>query len=282
MTTYTATYLDAPKGPGITKTDLTIEPCDLAARPEFDTQLRAQITEWTKQRYFDARDESRVTAAGGATADPDVSARNLYEDAKKCAAEAVSENGTALSVTASLDQDGQGSAVATRADGSTFAAEFDHENGEEWSQRTTEVDPQGHTAAIKTRYDSQAELLQEFDPRNTHPYDELDIREDSTGKPTGVQLKLDKDEATRSTNGSVADLSVIGQVFGSAIGRILAPDNQFGHLLGGTVGGLIGQKLVQNFAASLNFDASKGTNADFATFSGLDVASAAAGSVASF
>jgi hypothetical protein len=121
-----------------------------------------------------------------------------------------------------------------------------------------------------------------FDPDNTHPYNELDIFTDASKNVTGVQVKLDKDDATRSTNGSVADLSVIGQVFGSAIGRALAPDNQFGHLLGSTVGGLIGQKLAQNFAASLTFDASKGTNADFTTFSGLDVASAAAGSVASF
>jgi hypothetical protein len=121
-----------------------------------------------------------------------------------------------------------------------------------------------------------------FDSENIHPYTELDITTDASKNVTGVQLKLDNDNATRSTSGSVADLSVIGQVFGSAIGRILAPDNQFGHLLGSTVGGLIGQKLAQNFAASLAFDASKGTNADFATFSGLDVASAAAGSVASF
>jgi hypothetical protein len=125
-------------------------------------------------------------------------------------------------------------------------------------------------------------LLKYYDTQNYHPYSKLEVSEGADGKPTNVQFNLDNDTATRSTNGSLVDLSVIGQVFGSAIGRILAPNNQFGHLLGGTVGGLIGQKLVQNFAASLTFDASKGTNADFATFSGLDVASAAAGSVASF
>jgi hypothetical protein len=131
-------------------------------------------------------------------------------------------------------------------------------------------------------FDNGGQQVKQYDPNNTHPYDKLEISEGADGKPTNVQFNLDKDTETRSTNGGVVDLGVIGQVFGSSIGRILAPDNQFGHLLGGTVGGLIGQKLAQNFAASLTFDGSKGTNADFTTFSGLDVASAAAGSVASF
>jgi hypothetical protein len=143
-------------------------------------------------------------------------------------------------------------------------------------------DPQNRLKEVETTNDDGSSKDTKFDPENTHPYDKLEISEGADGKPTNVQFNLDKDTATRSTNGSVADLGVIGQVFGSSIGRILAPDNQFGHLLGGTVGGLIGQKLAPNFAASLTFDGSKGTNADFTTFSGLDVASAAAGSVASF
>jgi small nuclear ribonucleoprotein (snRNP)-like protein len=146
------------------------------------------------------------------------------------------------------------------------------------------IDYNGHhkLTGVTTTFQNGSVQEREFDPDNNHPYDELDISTDASKKVTGVQVKLDKDTETRSTNGSLVDLSVIGQVFGSSIGRILAPDNQFGHLLGGTVGGLIGQKLTQNFVTSLSFDASKGTNADFATFSGLDVASAAAGSVASF
>jgi hypothetical protein len=155
-------------------------------------------------------------------------------------------------------------------------------NGDILTARAELTDDTGAVVGQRDSFADGSSNVKQYDPRNTHPYTELDISEDSTGKPINVQVLLDKDTATRSTNGSVADLSVIGQVFGSAIGRILAPNNQFGHLLGGTVGGLIGQKLAQNFAASLTFDGSKGTNADFTTFSGLDVASAAAGSVASF
>ena len=158
--------------------------------------------------------------------------------------------------------------VAVNGDVLTARAELTDDTGAVVGQRNSFVD----SSAIATK----------FDPDDTHPYDELEISTDATGKVTNVQFKLDNDTGTRSTNGSLVDLSVIGQVFGSSIGRILAPGNQFGQLLGGTVGGLIGQKLAQNFLTSLSFDASKGTNADFATFSGLDVASAAAGSVASF
>jgi hypothetical protein len=172
--------------------------------------------------------------------------------------------------------------VTDGKDGTKTSEIRDNGDRETWSAQTTKLDFQNRTEAIETLNDDGTSKLQDYDPQNTHPYNELDISTDAANKVTGVQFKLDNDNATRSTNGSVADLSVIGQVFGSAIGRILAPNNQFGHLLGGTVGGLIGQKLVQNFTASLSFDASKGTNADFAAFSGLDVASAAAGSVASF
>jgi hypothetical protein len=167
-------------------------------------------------------------------------------------------------------------------DNSKTSVEIDPDNREPWSSKKTFEDADGDVRTVQTISHSLGGQLAEFDPKNTHPYSELDIDTDASKKVTGVQLKLDKDTETRSTNGSLVDLSVIGQVFGSSIGRILAPDTPFGHLLGGTVGGLIGQKLAQNFAASLSFDASKGTNADFTTFSGLDVASAAAGSVASF
>ena len=106
-------------------------------------------------------------------------------------------------------------------------------------------DADGDVRTVETISHSLGGQLAEFDPKNTRPYSELDISTDATGKVTNVQFKLDNDTATRSTNGSLVDLSVIGQVFGSSIGRILAPDNQFGQLLGGTVGGLIGQKLAQ-------------------------------------
>jgi Ca2+-binding RTX toxin-like protein len=121
-----------------------------------------------------------------------------------------------------------------------------------------------------------SQSAKELDPDNIHPYSELDIDEDATGKPTAVQLKLDGQPNT------AADFSAVGQVLGSALGRALAPNNQFVQLAAGTVIGAIGQKLAQAFAASLTtngatFDLSR-TFADF----NVSIASAGASSVASF
>ena len=74
----------------------------------------------------------------------------------------------------------------------------------------------------------------------------------------------------------------VGQIFGSAIGRALAPNNQFAQLAAGTVAGLIGQKLLQTFTASLTLDASRFVAGDFASVSGLDVANAGIGAISSF
>ncbi len=117
-----------------------------------------------------------------------------------------------------------------------------------------------------------------FDPDNTHPYSELDIDEDATGKPTAVQINLDG----QPNPNTPADFSSVGQVLGSALGRALAPNNQFVQLAAGTVVGAIGQKLAQAFAASL---ATNGATFDPATvFANFNVSLAGAGasSVASF
>jgi hypothetical protein len=119
-------------------------------------------------------------------------------------------------------------------------------------------------------------FLKIYDPNNTHPYTELDIAEDATGKVTAAQLKLDGQPNTP------ADFSAVGQVLGSALGRALAPNNQFVQLAAGTVIGAVGQKLAQAFAASLTTD---GATFDFSrTFADFNVSIAGAGasSVASF
>jgi hypothetical protein len=117
--------------------------------------------------------------------------------------------------------------------------------------------------------------MKQYDPDNTHPYEELEISENRTGKITGAQMKID------GQSGNV-DFSAVGQVLGSALGRALAPNNQFGQIAVGTVAGAIGQKLAQAFSASLLTDAA-GVNfgSAFANFD-ISLAGAGAGSVASF
>ncbi|WP_375415514.1 hypothetical protein [uncultured Bradyrhizobium sp.] len=95
--------------------------------------------------------------------------------------------------------------------------------------------------------DGSGEQIKQFDPNNTHPYDELDIDEDSSGHITAAKPRIDGQPAS-------ADFSAVGQVLGSALGRALAPNNPFVQLSAGTVIGAAGQRLAQAFAGSLATD----------------------------
>ncbi|MHB8268436.1 phage tail family protein, partial [Bradyrhizobium sp.] len=133
----------------------------------------------------------------------------------------------------------------------------------------------GQTKLLLLNNNDGSSRESEFDPDNMHPYTELDITKGTDGKVTAAQMKFDGQSTT-------ADFSAVGQVLGSALGRALAPNNQFVQLAAGTVIGAIGQKLAQAFAASLTtngatFDLSR-TFADF----NVSLAGAGASSVASF
>jgi hypothetical protein len=163
---------------------------------------------------------------------------------------------------ASIVKNGEvGRIIQNNNDGSRVDSQYDS-NG---SLRTQEDVFTNGTAAIKY-----------FDTRNTHPYSEVEVDEDATGKPTAVQIKVD------GQNGATADFSAVGQVLGSALGRALAPNNQFVQLAAGTVIGAVGQRLAQAFVASLATDASKfDPSSVFANFN-VSIAGAGASSVASF
>jgi hypothetical protein len=144
------------------------------------------------------------------------------------------------------------------------------------STQTTTLNWDGELERITKLNNDLSSAIQEFDPRNTHPYTELDIDEDATGKPTAVQLKFDGQPNT------TADFSAVGQVLGSALGRALAPNNQFVQLAAGTVVGAIGQKLAQAFAASLTTNGAAFDPASVFTNFNVSLAGAGASSVASF
>ena len=115
-----------------------------------------------------------------------------------------------------------------------------------------------------------------LDAKNFHPYDRLDIDEDASGKIVGAQATLDP---------TVAAVASVAQVLGSAIGRALAPNNQLVQVaagtLAGTVASAIGQRFGQVLSASLSENAGTiSLDGIFNNF-GLNLGSAAAGSVAS-
>ncbi len=163
------------------------------------------------------------------------------------------------------------------SNGTSTQTVFDLGGTQPWSSETSAFDTYQRLQSQRVILDGGGQQVKEFDPNNTHPYTELDIDENATGKPTAAQMKLDGQNQS-----TPADFSAVGQVLGSALGRALAPNNQFVQLAAGTVAGAAGQKLAQAFAASLS---ANGSTIDLTSvFSGFDVSIAGAGasSVASF
>jgi hypothetical protein len=158
-------------------------------------------------------------------------------------------------------------------DGSRASTVFDAKN-ELYESRTDIFDINGYLKSHQEVMDAGDKILKYYDPSNTHPYDKLEVTQDATGKVTAAEPQLEAN--------IVAAGGSVGQIFGSALGRALAPDNQFAQLAVSTVAGLIGQKLFQTFTASLTVDASRFVAADFASVTGLDVAHAGIGAISSF
>jgi hypothetical protein len=149
-----------------------------------------------------------------------------------------------------------------------------HERADGVVDKVITRDPLGRETT-EDNWQLNGDLLKKYyDTQNSHPYGELDVSEDSTGQITAAQLQLEQN--------IIAAGGSVGQIFGSALGRALAPNDQFAQLAVGTVAGLIGQKLLQTFTASLTLDASRFVVGNFASVTGLDVAHAGIGAISSF
>jgi 20S proteasome alpha/beta subunit len=123
-------------------------------------------------------------------------------------------------------------------------------------------------------YAAGDELVKYYNTNTTLPDSELDVSKAAGGGIIGAQVTFD--QKVISAGGS------IGEIFGSAIGKAIAGNNQFAQLAAGTVAGAIGQTFGQALSVSLLGDLTKvSVGQVFAGF-GLNLAGAAAGSVASF
>ena len=131
---------------------------------------------------------------------------------------------------------------------------------------------------VVTTFETGSVQEREFDPDNTHPYNELDVAKDATGKVTGAQILLD--QSVINAGGA------IGQIFGSALGAALGGKDQLTKLassvVGGTIGSLIGQKFGLVVATSMATDLSKVSLTDVFALQNIDIASAGIGAVSSF
>jgi hypothetical protein len=217
-----------------------------------------------------------ITAANAAEAGNTVklSAGDSPEGATLALGFAPSPSGAARQIVFD-PQAGTATILVGNGSGVTVAAGSQISVGSE-SVRASTFDGNGALEKQQDVFTNGTTAIKYLDTRNTHPYSELDISEDSTGKPTAAQMKLD------GQPGNTADFSAVGQVFGSALGRALAPNNQFAQIAVGTVAGAIGQQLAQTFAASPLTDASKIDLSNAFTDFRINIAGAGAGAVASF
>jgi hypothetical protein len=150
---------------------------------------------------------------------------------------------------------------------------------ESWSSQASTFDVYQRLQSQRVVLDGGGRQTKQYDPNNTHPYTEVEVDEDATGKIVAAKPKLDGQPA-----GNNIDFSAVGQVLGSALGRALAPNNQFVALVGSTVIGAVGQKLAQAFAASLTTNGANFNSALASAFADFNITLAGAGasSVASF
>ena len=194
-TTYTATYLDPPAGPGITRHELRIEPCDLVGSAALDA-IRSQITEWTAERVLDARTESGVAGASGETATTNAArvGDDLYNAAKGCAE--VADLGDATSVTACVDENGQTSAEVTLEDGTRFDHSLDNLDVEPWSEEVTRTDAEGRTDSVETTYDDGSRTATDYDQDDSQDWSEQTTETDSQGRTDGVETTYDDGSKT--------------------------------------------------------------------------------------
>jgi uncharacterized membrane protein YeaQ/YmgE (transglycosylase-associated protein family) len=140
--------------------------------------------------------------------------------------------------------------------------------------QTTTVNWDGELERITKLNNDLSSSIKEYDPQNTHPYNELDVTKAPDGQVTGVQVFLDQAGAT------------IGQMFGSSLGSALGGKDQITKLAssvaGGTIGSLIGQKFGLLVATSMATDLSQVSLTDVFALKNIDIASAGIGAVSSF
>ena len=129
------------------------------------------------------------------------------------------------------------------------------QNNNDGSRVDSQYDSDGRLRTQEDVFTNGTSAIKYLDTRNTHPYSRTrNYRRQSPAQIIAAKPKIDG----QPSNGNAVDFSAVGQVLGSALGRALAPDNQFGQSRVGTVAGAVGQKLAQAFSVSLLTDASQG------------------------
>ena len=109
-----------------------------------------------------------------------------------------------IKVSANINSKDQTTEVETASsDGTSTKTVFDT-GAEAWSSETSAFDAYQRLQSQRVVLDGGGQQVKEYDPNNTHPYNELDIDEDAAGKITAAKPRIDGQPASNT------DFSAVG------------------------------------------------------------------------
>src|ERR1051325_7025097 len=176
--TFTANILDPPAGPGITKYNVDIRPCEVIGTSEFESSLIGPISEFVQTQIGNARVEAAVDVGGVATPADELTSQ-LIDQARKCSP-LIGDNSDVNDLTSSVGQDGQGLAVLTEVSGATITVSFDNLGTESWSEKITTTSAQGDVQQIETDNRDGSTTITGFDPSGNQTW-QLNQAADASG-----------------------------------------------------------------------------------------------------
>ena len=104
-----------------------------------------------------------------------------------------------------------------RSDNSAVARNYEYSPIDQTATKTTTKIFQDAQLISEEQDFPTSKLLKFYNTQNYHPYDKLEVTKDPNGQITAAQLQLEAN--------IIAAGGSVGQIFGSALGRALAPNN---------------------------------------------------------
>jgi len=199
--TYTASYTDRPAAP---RADyhLQIDPCNIVDTDEFREQVQPDLEIWVDDQVNATRNAAGYSGPDLTMLPPtiDVSDR-LIQEASKCLISQKGDDLTDAELTSSFDDNGQGSAVLTEANGKNITASFDNQGIEPWSEKITTTGPEGDVQQIETDNRDGSTIITGFDQSGNQTW-QLNQAADGSGSlsaPNGTTVDF--------ASGQLADFS---------------------------------------------------------------------------
>jgi RTX calcium-binding nonapeptide repeat (4 copies)/Haemolysin-type calcium binding protein related domain len=156
--------------------------------------------------------------------------------------------------------------IQNNSDGSRIDTAFDWNNTQSWDQQTSVIDWSGELRSIETIHDDLTKIFQEYDTDDNRPWDHQTTTTDPQGHVTERVTELPGGTILRTTwnfdeNGNpigepihTAELpqvtingNMIGSIFGSSLGQVIAGDDVFAQIATNTALSALLSNIGQSF-----------------------------------